>query len=249
MARRIFGAAALFLLAMIGASVAIIDAEIPASIVQETGLNDQTLKLLSLLNNTLMIAIAVIIGTLTAHRVGLTSLIAHRIDGRAARLTVFPIYAVLGVVFGLAVAGLDHWALSNIEALRSFSEAAGQQIQGATPTVATRFLYGGITEEILLRWGMLSLFAWMIWAVTKNRGLAFLIAIPLAGLLFGAGHLPTLYATFETVPVEMVIRVILLNAFLGIAYGVIYARNSLEAAMVTHAATHVGLLSAANLLS
>ncbi len=249
MTRRILGASALYLLAMLGAAVIVLQADIPAVILEQTGLGEQAVKLLSLLNNAVIIGIAVLVGALTAHRVGLQSLIAHGWDGAPARLATFPIYALVGVLLGLGVVLADQWSFANIPALASLAETADQQVQGAAPSLAARFLYGGITEEVLLRWGMLSLFAWVIWAVTKNRRVAFFIAIPIAALLFGAGHLPILYTTLETVPVEMVIRVIALNAVLGVAYGVIYMRNSLEAAMITHAATHVGMLGGASILT
>ena len=249
MTRRIIGAIALFLLAILGASFAIVDAQIPASVIEQTGFSADTLKLISLLNNALIIGVVVLIGFFTAHRTGLISLIAHHVDDMRARMTAFPVYVILGVLLGLAIAIADQWAFNNIAALVSLAETTGQDFQDAAPSLAVRFLYGGITEEVLLRWGLLSLFAWVVWALTKNRGAAFFVAIPVAALLFGLGHLPTLYATLDAVPVEMVIRVILMNAVLGVAYGVVYVRNSLEAAMLTHAATHVGLLSAASFLS
>ncbi|GJL94886.1 MAG: abortive infection protein [Hyphococcus sp.] len=249
MTRRIFGAITLFLLAMLGAAAAIVDADIPAAIIEETGLSDQALRLISLLNNGLFIGVAVLIGAVTAHRVGLTSLIAHKANSAPALLTAFPVYAVLGVIMGAAVTAADQWAFANIDALRLLAETSAQQFDDTAPSLAVRFLYGGITEEVLLRWGLLSLVAWAIWAITKNRVLALFVAIPVAAFLFGAGHLPALYTTLETVPVEMIVRVIILNAALGIVYGIVYARNSLEAAMVTHAATHVGMLSAASYLS
>ncbi len=249
MGRRIIGAIALFLLAMLGVWAAIADADIPADILERTGLSEQTLLLLSMVNNALIVGIAVLIGAVTAHRVGLYSIVAHPADKIARKLSAFPLYLILGVVFGFAVAIADHWAFTHIEALRALEEGKGAELASASPALAVRFLYGGITEEVLLRWGMLSFFAWIIWAVTKSRGAALGVAIPVAALLFGAGHLPAVYAMLETVPMEMVLRVIALNAVLGVAYGVIYARNSLEAGMVTHAATHVGMLSAGHMFA
>ena len=245
MGRRIIGAVALFLLAMAGVWAAIADAEIPADILEQTGLSEQTLLLLSMVNNALIVGVAVLIGAVTAHRVGLYSIVAHPADNLGRKLSALPIYLVLGVLFGFAVAFADHWAFTHIEALRAVEEGNGAALDGASPSLAVRFLYGGITEEVLLRWGMLSFFAWIIWAMTKSRGAALWVTIPVTALLFGAGHLPAVYAMLDTVPMEMVIRVIALNAVLGVAYGIIYARNSLEAGMVAHAATHVGMLMAA----
>ncbi len=248
MVMRIFRAFILYLLAMVGVAAILLRADLSEA-VEITGLTEKTIILLSLLNNTLLVGGAVVIGALTAHRVGLMSLIAHRVEDAGRRLSAFPVYAALGVAFGLAVASADLWAFSNIEALKAFSETQSAEIAASNQPPEVRFLYGGITEEVLLRWGALSLIAWVIWAITKNRAGALWVAIPLAAFLFGAGHLPALYQSFEFVPGEMVARVILLNAALGIAYGVAYARNSLEAGMVAHAATHVGLLLASSFSS
>jgi membrane protease YdiL (CAAX protease family) len=65
-------------------------------------------------------------------------------------------------------------------------------------------------------------------------------AIVLAALLFGLAHLPALASIVEPTPL-MIFRTVLLNALGGVVFGWLFWRHSLEVAMVSHAAFHVGL--------
>jgi len=232
----------LFLLAMAGVATALINAQIPQDLMDATGMDRQTLLLVSAANNALIVGVAVLIGAFTAHRVGLISLIAHKVDDAGKRMARMPVWLVTGLALGAAVAVSDHWAFANIPALKEFAALNINNIENTAPTLAMRFLYGGLTEEVLLRWGVLSFFAWLLWILIRNKGVAITIAIVIAALLFGAGHLPGLFKQFDAVPTEMIVRVVFLNAALGLAYGTAYARNSLEAGMLAHASTHAGML-------
>lgn len=53
--------------------------------------------------------------------------------------------------------------------------------------LATRILYGGITEELLTRWGLMSFFAWALWRMTGSgeiRSSLVWAAIIIAAALF-----------------------------------------------------------------
>jgi membrane protease YdiL (CAAX protease family) len=65
-------------------------------------------------------------------------------------------------------------------------------------------------------------------------------AIVIAAVLFGAGHLP---ATAALTPLTLVVvsRAIVLNGIAGVAFGVLYWRNGLEAAMLAHFGSDVVL--------
>ncbi len=99
-------------------------------------------------------------------------------------------------------------------------------------------LYGGITEEILVRWGLLSLTAWLLLKLRLSRNAAMWIAVVAAALLFAAGHLPALVVAAE-LNAPLVARTLLLNAAAGIAFGGLFVRHNLEAAMLAHMTAHV----------
>nr|WP_293157149.1 CPBP family intramembrane glutamic endopeptidase [Okeania sp. SIO2C9] len=62
----------------------------------------------------------------------------------------------------------------------------------------TCILFGGITEELLMRWGLMTFLVWIGWKIFqrgkgKPQGRYFVMAILLSSLLFGVGHLPINY--------------------------------------------------------
>jgi membrane protease YdiL (CAAX protease family) len=119
---------------------------------------------------------------------------------------------------------------------------AAAQEQFALP-LAARLLYGGITEELLLRWGLLTALAWLAWRFLQHRRGAvrtgvFWLANAVSALLFAAGHLPAAAVLVGALDVDMVGFVIAVNAALGLLFGFLYGRFGLESAMLAHALAH-----------
>jgi hypothetical protein len=111
-------------------------------------------------------------------------------------------------------------------------------------TLTVGVLYGGVTEEVLMRWGVMSIVAWLISRARRPRmsppdPAVMWTAIIIAALLFGAGHLPAIAVSGARLTATIVVRTILLNALGGIVFGWLFWRRNLEAAMVSHASTHV----------
>ena len=74
-----------------------------------------------------------------------------------------------------------------------------QLTQALQPTLAARFLYGGITEEIYLRFGLMTLIVWISAKVLKGtKPAAYWIGIVLAALIFAVGHFPVVFNTIES---------------------------------------------------
>lgn len=105
--------------------------------------------------------------------------------------------------------------------------------------------YGGITEELLLRLFLMTLIAWILWK-TAFKGqrpptaIVFWIAIVVAAVLFGVGHLPAAAGIWPLTPL-VIVRTIALNALAGIAFGFIYWRWGLEYAMLAHFCADIAL--------
>jgi len=209
--------------------------------------------IVSLLNPALLLAVAVTVGTLLAHRVGLRSLVAERVrQGTDAwpgsRQAVWPqlrphipLAFVAGLILAVVIAGLD-WLINpfaNVE----FSSIPLAETNPVAQLVLG-LLYGGITEELLLRWGFMSLLVWLGWRIMQRgqgtpRPALVWTAIILAALLFGIGHLPAMASLVALTPL-IIFRTVLLNALGGLLFGWLFWRRSLEVAMVAHAAAHVG---------
>ncbi len=216
-----------------------------AMLPEEPELPVSLLVILSLLQSAILVLVAVAIGCLTAPRVGLVSLLYEKSAYGAEVLTRFKkqltravviglLFALFAVVFDLIVMPFAGSAISNIDA--GDSSLLGQLGLG--------LLYGGITEELLLRWGIMSLLVWLGWKIfNRSAGkpapaLIWTCNI-IAAVLFGLGHLPAL-AAIAPLTTVLVLRTVFLNAIGGVAFGWLFWRHSLEAAMTAHAFTHIG---------
>jgi membrane protease YdiL (CAAX protease family) len=201
---------------------------------------------LLLLNPLILLAISVAIGVPLAHRVGLRSLVAEKVRHGAAiwpdLRPHIPLAFAAGIVFLLVTVGLD-WIIDPFANAEFIAEMPDEG------DIFSRLLlgvfYGGIVEELMLRWGFMTLLVWLGWRLfQRGQGLPkpalVWTAIVLAALLFGIGHLPGLASLVILTPI-LVIRTVLLNALGGLIFGWLFWRYNLETAMVSHAAFHIGL--------
>ncbi|QCJ47337.1 CPBP family intramembrane glutamic endopeptidase [Haloprofundus sp. MHR1] len=215
----------------------------------------------SLIPNTLLLLVAVVVGTYCAPRAGFRS----HVDERVARGTPvrsnlrpeLPTAVVVGLAVGIGIVGLDAVAALFVPEVAQLQRGGGTPSVGALlATVPLRFLYGGIVEELLLRWGFVSLLVYLAWRVL-GTGVGPSERVVWAGILvaavaFGVGHLPALLGTAGSLGIPasagLVARTVLLNAVGGVAFGWLFWRKSLEAAMVGHAASHVALVGSSLLV-
>lgn len=98
--------------------------------------------------------------------------------------------------------------------------------------------YGGINEEVLLRLFLMSLLAWIFFKIKKSDAgkptkVGMWLAIILAALIFGVGHLPAVMSMTALTPL-IIVRTIVLNSVGGIIFGWLYWKKGLESAMISH---------------
>lgn len=122
---------------------------------------------------------------------------------------------------------------------------AGMAPEGAVgPPLAIRVLYGGITEEIMVRWGFMTFILWAGWRISgggpsrPGRGLAW-AAIIISAVVFGALHLPIVFASVIDVTAEIILFIIIANAIFGIIAGYLFWRYGLESAIIAHMLAHL----------
>jgi membrane protease YdiL (CAAX protease family) len=208
--------------------------------------------LLALAQNGLLLAVAIGVGMTLAPRVGLTMPVIEAL----ARRTPAPSYggtALRAVGLGAATGA----AMIGIEAVLFARHLTPPLLDYFEIPLWKRLLagivYGGITEELLMRLFLLSLLASLLgrwWKTPEGRPAAGAMwtAIVLVALLFGLGHLPaTSLMTPLTPPV--VARAFVLNGVAGVAFGWLYWRRGLEAAMLGHMGTHLVLQPGAMLIA
>ncbi|WP_187254681.1 CPBP family intramembrane glutamic endopeptidase [Alkalicoccus halolimnae] len=110
-------------------------------------------------------------------------------------------------------------------------------------TLLLSVVYGGIIEEIMMRWGMMTLLVWLFWKVAARKKqvppyAVFWTAILVSSLVFAVGHYSvTALETEITTPV--LVRMVILNGFGGVVFGWLYWKKNLETAMAAHICTHL----------
>ncbi|MGQ3328167.1 CPBP family glutamic-type intramembrane protease [Halorubrum sp. FL23] len=210
-------------------------------------------------NSLLLLAVFTGVGTLTAPRLGLDSHVFSWATGGDPDWGAFrkslPLAAVAGVVLFAVIAVLDAAFAQFTRASLGELSAGSGALSDLYASVPMRLLYGGVTEEILLRWGVMAPAAFVVWWVRNRIGepsaapgeTTMWIAIVVSAIAFGVGHLPVLVSTVGSAP-ALIVRTVLLNALAGIALGWLFWRRSLETAMAAHAAFHVALVGVSAVL-
>jgi hypothetical protein len=114
--------------------------------------------------------------------------------------------------------------------------------------LAAKLLYGGVTEEVLMRWGLMTFLIWLPWRLLQKktglpRAVYVIVAILFAAVLFGVLHLPAAAAMGIPLTAPVVTFIIIGNCFPGILFGFLYWRHGIEASIIAHALGHlVGFL-------
>lgn len=197
------------------------------------------IRLLGLINPILLLCLAAWCGAMVTHRVGLRSLLAGTV--RMNEVThSWGLAAVLGLATGALLVVLDTALAPWVgPAWEQFLESASQP---TLQSLAMGVLYGGITEEILMRWGLMSGLAWALMALIGQRrpGFAWALAAVLTAVAFGFAHLPALASQVE-VTNAIVTRTLLLNGLAALVYAWVFWRHHLEAAMLCHACSHLAM--------
>lgn len=248
------GVIGLFAFGMVGV-IALAIAFVPTlrEVPELSTLSFPALVALAAVNSTVLLILFVVLGAVTAPRIDLTSHVfawAATGSGEWGEIRdslpfavavgggLFVVVAVLDVAFAQFTPFPAGVTLTDTDALSELFAS-----------VPMRLFYGGITEEILLRWGVMAPLAYVLWWGRNRLGNASGVpspavmwtAIAVSAVAFGVGHLPALAATFE-LSVPLIVRTVLLNAIVGVALGWLFWRRSLETAMIAHAAFHVALV-------
>ena len=196
------------------------------------------LRLLAIVQPAILVVGAGLLGGWAAPKVGLDAPLVRAWVDRRSILTVWRNQASAATAVGLGV-GL---ILAGFWAVVVHAGLSGPLMKFQIP-LATKILYGGIVEELLMRWGPMSLVVWAVWRLGGSAAAVpiwcYWAGIGVAAILFAVGHLPALYLLIPDPHPWFVALVIIANAVPGILFGWLFWRRGLEAAMLAHALAHL----------
>jgi membrane protease YdiL (CAAX protease family) len=199
------------------------------------------IKFLMLVNPSIFLIAALAMGAFLKEHTTLKSPLLEQLIKRDQRLAIFPILyhgLIGGILAGLLMVG-------TATAFAPFlTNEFAELDKMVNPGLLARFLFGGITEEILLRYGLMTLFVWIgIKVFGKEKVAPYWIGIALSSILFAIGHFPVVFQTLGNPPPLLLTYILIGNSIGGFIFGWLYWKKGLEAAFIAHIFTHVVIVS------
>lgn len=227
------------------ASMLTMEMSLPSEV--EAMLGDQfssrQVRLLTLINPTIMLLIAVIVGTILYQKVHLKIPLIEKMVGIKNDNSVgFDIlkYGISGGILSgvlLVLVGLVFNPILPTEFLE-----LGESFK---PALATRFLYGGITEEILMRFGLMTLIVWIASKLLNGtKPIIYWAGIIIAAIVFALAHFPIVYQLVGDPSFMLLSYILIGNSIGGIIFGWSYWKKGLESAVMAHIFAHVVMVLA-----
>lgn len=186
-----------------------------------------------------MLTIAVWAGVALARKVGLGAPALQALASSRPWLAALRPQLLPGVVGGLLGAAF-------LVVIAQYAPPSLTALQGTMAPfhIAARVLYGGVTEELIVRWGLMSGVLWALWRFLQRseappRTIFVTVAIVVSAISFGALHLPAASAMLGALTTPVIAYVIIGNAAFGILAGYLFWRFGLECAIVAHSVTHL----------
>ena len=188
----------------------------------------------------LLVLGGVALGCWAAPKLGLDApIIRGLIDRTLFGSTVMGMLAP-AIVSGLAVAAvLMGYDTLTASTFGNSADPIMTKLANFQVPLASKLLYGGIGEELLARWGLMSFFAFMALKLGLLRDRSLWAGNIIAALLFGLGHLPLLYLLIPAPPLWLLATVIAGNVIPGLIFGWLFSRKGLESAMLAHGLGHL----------
>jgi len=236
----------LFIIGLIGvASTLTMDFSLPAEAeaLLKDRFTDRQIKLLLMINPSILLLFSLVIGTVLFDRAKLTVPLIEKLVGLktgAVQIADIIKFGVLGGI--LAGVLLSLVALFFDPILPEEFKELGESIQ---PTLAARFLYGGFTEEILLRFGFMTLVVWITAKIVgKTKPVVYWTGILVAAVVFAFGHFPVAFQAVDNPSGLLLFYILIGNTIGGIIFGWLYWKKGLESAFLAHIFAHVVMVLA-----
>ena len=203
------------------------------------------IQLFATIQSGVLIFAAVLLGAFFSHRVKLASPVLQALVNKKPVLALLKPQLLPAIIGGVAGGGVIVLAANQFVAyLPADFLAATEKL--SMPWYAL-LLYGGISEELLLRWGLMSFLVWFSFRVvqsdqTKVQNIHYIFGIVLSSVLFGMSHLPTVYALSSSVNTPLILYIVIVNASFGLISGALFWQFGLECAILAHMLAHATLL-------
>ncbi|MGD1045460.1 MAG: CPBP family intramembrane glutamic endopeptidase [Bacteroidota bacterium] len=197
---------------------------IPAKVLLKHSIN--TIIVVSIVQSLIFILILAAIGATLAQRIGFRTIYDEITSTRKDLWIILKRQLIYGVPIGMIGALVAYLTAPDFIAyLKSFPHL-------------TR-LFGGLYEEIIMRWGIMTLIVWIIWrTIQKGKGspkkLLVWSGIILSQILFASGHIFNLIKFGIANPLWSVVTIFIVS----FPWGWLYWKQGIESAIIAHVSFH-----------
>ncbi|MDR3366059.1 MAG: CPBP family intramembrane metalloprotease [Prevotellaceae bacterium] len=232
----------LFFLGFLGVlSMLTVSLPVPPEGVQK--ISPMAIKVLLVVQPSFVLLLAVIAGTMLHTKVGLSVPTISAILKIEAPRTKFVEQLKYGALLGVLSSLLVMAAVFIFQFFVPQELAALNANVNITPVA--RLCYGGLTEELLLRFGFMTFAVWLASKFTKNLNrLIYWTGIAVSTLVFAVGHFPAVFAAVAHPSALLLAYILIGNSIGGLAFGWLYWKKGLEAACIAHMFFHVVVILA-----
>lgn len=206
-------------------------------LVLEQGIDKQMYGIISMMQSVGYAIFCGILGYILAEKTGLLKPFSLKKD--------MLIKSVVSAVICGGVFSLDYWTFGKLIPQVAESYESGILTNSMDNWISS-VLYGGIVEELLLRFFLMSLVVLTVWRLFFKKYSkeeipvgVFVAANAICAIVFAAGHLPATIASFGELSVLVLLRCFLLNGAFGFVYGELYRKFGIQYAIMAHMITHI----------
>ncbi len=199
------------------------------------------IKLLILINPTIFLLISIIMGIIFYKKVDFKLPIFEKIVGinkdkiNTKEIIKYGIFS--GILSGIIL------SLISVLSLYILGNEYAKISKEFIPSFITRILYGGITEELLIRFGIMSFIVWSIYKVFKTKNnIIYWTGIIISSIIFGFGHFGIILNLIPKPSILLLSYILLANSIGGIVFGYVYWKKGLESSMISHIFSHISIV-------
>jgi membrane protease YdiL (CAAX protease family) len=207
-----------------------------AALVPEVAEMGAAIYLIALAQGAVIFSIVTFLGLLLAPKVGFSLPVLEGDNRRVALRAILVPSILLGVLSGVLIVLVEFLVF---QGLLDVNISLGDTHVPVWAAFMASF-YGGIAEEVLMRLFVMTLFVWLLSKIRRRvdadnpiESWSVWVAIAVASILFGIGHLP-LTGELTEITAPVVARAIVLNGIGGVIFGWLYWKKGLESAIIAH---------------
>lgn len=203
-------------------------------------LSKQALFAIMAAQTMLIVSLAVAAGIYFGGKIGLADPFLEGLSRGTLDLKNLVQQVLIGSLAGIICAVV--WIVSYYSFIRpridtasvKISEQLRQQIG-----IEARITSGGITEEIIFRWGLLSFTMWAMLKLVPSETAAFWMSIFITGIVFGLAHLPGNLAKGCIPSPFLIASMVIGNLWVSIICGYLFWQYGIIAPILVHMLFHI----------